>query len=102
VAGIRTTDWPAETRHVRDMWDAAENEGIFEKAQLVPGALIVTDSTYTLSAGRRRLPGHIGIITDMNADEVEYIHANPRSRLVETRCSAIPARTIGALSLAGY
>jgi hypothetical protein len=77
---------------VRDIWGAAlAGRYPFRIAELSVGALVVTHRTYTIQNERVVIPGHIGIITDL--EEMRFLHASPSAGFVEE----IPLRDVHAI-----
>lgn len=99
---------PAESwqgpRHVRDFWRAANKEtsGLTASAA-VAGALLVTPRMYTLAGELQVVPGHIGIITQIDDDKpIRWIHANPQAGKVEETVVLSSGVPLGAISLTGF
>ena len=99
VAGRPIGDWPASLRHVRDMWQASQDSELLTRIPIVEGSILVTSRAYDLEGEKVRVPGHVGIVTYAQADEVHYVHASAKSGVVEER----PLRTLdtilGAITL---
>lgn len=85
TAGLEPKNWPLEMRHVRDMWQAAEggDQGLAISQQIEPGSLLVTPRKWLVGGVQQKMPGHIGIVSRVEDDEVWFIHANPKAGLVE-------------------
>lgn len=99
VAGRQIGDWPASLRHVRDMWQASQDGELLMRTTITEGSILVTSRRYDLHGEEVRVPGHIGIVTYAQPDEVHYVHASAEAGAVEER----PLRTLdtilGAITL---
>lgn len=102
AAGVDTGRWPQVVRHVRDFWDVA-SEGLCDMRQTSQqvGGLWVTSRHYTLQGERRKVAGHIGVITEVTSDALEILHASPKRGKVETKrlSLATAARSLGTIML---
>lgn len=100
VLGVSTTDWPADLRHVRDLWSLAPaSNGTHEAPQLTVGSLAIMKRQYDIAGQRQVVPGHIGIISDISHEAVTFIHANPEKGVVEERPLRTLTTLMGAMSL---
>ena len=94
LLGDGAVSWDDSLRHVRDMWsDAIQAQTAFRISQLAVGAVVVTKRQYEIRGQSRYVPGHIGIVTAVSGNQIDFIHANPSVGYVEER----PIRTLETL-----
>lgn len=96
VAGASVAD--TSIRHVRDIWQAAlAGTSLLRVTELAVGTLAVTAHTYTVRGERVTIPGHIGIITDL--ENLKLLHANPSAGVVEERPLGSVNTILGGIAL---
>lgn len=81
------------------MWQASQEDGLFTPAAISEGSLLVTARRYDIGGESRVVPGHIGVVTYAQGDDIRFVHASAPAGLVEER----PLRTLdtilGAITL---
>lgn len=82
--GTNSIEHQESTRHVRDMWLAAneQEQSNFCIAEAAVGILAVIRRKYTINGELTAIAGHIGIVTRTESG-LDIIHANPRTGKVE-------------------
>ena len=84
-AASATIEQTTGLRHVRDIWQSALSQaGPFRIGRLSVGSLLITHRQYTINGERTIVPGHIGVITNVD-DSLSFIHASPIAGKVEER-----------------
>ena len=83
------------------MWREAHNldHAGLRMAQCAVGALVVTSKEYTIRGEPTVIPGHIGIVTRISGDGIDFIHANPKTGKVEEAPMHPHAPVLGYLAL---
>lgn len=89
----------AETRHVREMWEASSTDtAMFRRVkELEIGNLLITRRRYHINDMAVAIPGHTGIITRL--DPMHFIHASAESGLVEERPLYTTATILGGIAV---
>lgn len=100
--GIPTKSWSHRLRHVRDIWQEANEpsgSSVFVKIEPQIGSLLIFRKFYTIEGERQEVAGHIGIVTHVEGDKLKYIHANPAKGVVEESEATFHQRILGAVML---
>jgi hypothetical protein len=98
VLGGETRDWPAQYRHVREMWPTDAQEGQpFRRVPLAIGQLVVCHRWYNIEGVFTQTPGHIGIITKVGEDNVCCIQTSSLTGKVTEGWLRQPQTIIGGL-----
>lgn len=101
VLGIDVTDWPADMRHIREMWGIANGDQLgMTTTELARGALLTIAHRYNLTEQLhfRNVAAHAGFITNTRCG-IRYIHASPFSGIVKEGPVMSPDSILGAMTL---
>ncbi|MCA9329884.1 hypothetical protein KDA11_04515 [Candidatus Saccharibacteria bacterium] len=100
VLGKKVDEWPIGLRHVRDMWNASNDGDLsgLASADISVGMLAVTGKHLTIDGYRQYVPGHIGVVTSVVDNCIEFIHASAPNKVTEGAVKNT-ARLIGGISI---
>jgi hypothetical protein len=99
VQGVEPFKRSNGTRHVRDMWQAAESGNQFVRTtELEIGSLLVTHRSHMIHGKPVSLPGHIGVISELGVAP-KIIHASAAVGEVEERALKTQHTVLGTLAV---